>query len=143
MYNTAYQKREERFELRYTVPTNGRTEEKVIRVRGAEKLDELKAKCRRYGYKYTAEKLYPFSMVKNQHNFDLIISISGNVMHDMETGAVPFDDAEYDRMADLREKANTFFGYELPIAWVPYAELKEMKALANLAELTRDIKFND
>ena len=32
---------------------------------------------------------------------------------------------EYDRMADLREKANTFFGYELPIAWVPYNELKE------------------
>ena len=82
-------------------------------------------------------------MIKNQHNFDLIISISSNIMHDMEAGAVPFDDAEYDRMADLREKANTFFGYELPIAWVPYNELKEMKALANLAELTRSIKFND
>ena len=56
MYNTAYQKREERFELRYTVPTDGRMEEKAIQAELAKRLrqaiDAMRPKDREIFLRY-------------------------------------------------------------------------------------------
>ena len=128
-------KKEQRWELRY-VNSNG--EERVCTPRSMEQKEENIRKCFRLGYKVlSCRKLYPFSTNKNQHNFELISNVCYNTMHDMDMGEIPYDGEEYDRLSDMKDKADRFFCYELPVAWVTWEEHCEMKELANMAILHR------
>lgn len=129
-------KREERFEMVYI---NGNGEEKRCYPRSVEKKEANIKFAKEHGLKVVScKKLYPFSMERNQHNFELISNICSNTMYDMDMGVIPMDEAEFDRLAALREKADKYFCYDLPIAWVPWDELKEMKELAAAAICHRD-----
>lgn len=130
----AYQ-REQRFEIRYEVPTaEGNWSEKVIRPRSEEAKDRNLQKIKQYGYRLVScKKLYPFSTEKNQHNFMLVANICANTMYDMMSGEIKYDNDEYIRLDDLKDKADKYFCYPLPVAWVPWEDLKEMKELAAMA----------
>ena len=126
---------ENRYELRYILTTaNGNKLEKAVRFTGEEKRAMYINRVRNAGYQFVAcQKLYPFSMAKNQHNFMLISNVCANRMHAMEMGEEKYDNAEYIRLEDLKHKADEFFCEELPIAWVPYDKLSEMRQLAQMA----------
>ena len=83
-------------------------------------------------------KLYPFSTMRNQHNFDLISNICANTMYDMQNGDIAFDEDEYERLAETRDKAQKFFCMDLPVAWVPWETYREMKEMAASACCHRD-----
>lgn len=82
-------------------------------------------------------KLYPFASMKNQHNFELISNICFNAMHDMCFGEAEWNEAEYDRLKKMKEKADRFFCLPFPIAWIPYSEWKDAKELSEMAILHR------
>ena len=127
--------KETRFEMRYI---NGKGEEKVCYPRSEEQRDANKQKCKELGYKViSCKKMYPFSTIKNQHNFELINNICFNTMHDMQSGEIPWDDAEYDRLEGMKKKAEEFFCLPLPIAWLTWDDWKEAKELSEMAILHR------
>lgn len=129
-------KREQRYELRYVSRIDGT--EKVCYPRSEEKKEEQIAICKQKGITVlSCKKIYPFSTEKNQHNFELIHNICMNAMHDMEVGETEFDDDEYSRLEELKNKAEKYFLLPLPIAWIPWEELREANELANLAILHR------
>jgi hypothetical protein len=130
-----YFKKETRYELRY-IAADGK--EKKCFPRSEEKKNENLAICKERGYRVVScKKLYPFSMEKNQHNFELIRNICFNTMSDMDSGEIPYDAAEYARLSDLKDKAERCFGLPLPIAWLPWETYKEAKELAFMAILHR------
>jgi len=134
MYN--YYQKEERFEITYISIKDGQT--KKCYPRSKEKKDEQLKHCKEKGIKVlSCKKLYPFSTMKNQHNFQLINDICFNRMHDMEMGEIEYNEAEYDRLWDMKEKAEKYFCLELPVAWLPYEDLKEAKELSQMAILHR------
>lgn len=120
-----------RYEFRYVRP-NG--QEACCYPKSKEKVEENRQKCKEAGMKVlSVKKLYPFNMEKNQHNFDLIANRCFNIMSDMETGEIPYNEAEYDKMITLREKAQRFFCYGCGIVWVPWEDLKEMRKISEMA----------
>lgn len=128
--------REQRWELRYVSIKDGK--EKNCYPRSEEKKNEQLAICREKGIKIIhCKKLYPFSTMKNQHNFDLIHSICFCAMHDMLHGEAEWNEAEYDRLEAMDEKAQKFFGLPLPVAWLPYEDWRDAKELANMAIMHR------
>ena len=128
--------REERYEFTY-ITVMGKQKTEVVRSKA--RLENCKQTCAELGYKVVrTRKLYPFSTMKNQHNFALIANICYNTMHDMQDGEIPWNDAEYDKLAATREKAEEYFCYDLPVAWVPWETYKEMKELSVAAICHRD-----
>lgn len=128
--------RENRYELRYVSPVNGNVT--ACYPRSEEKKNENIEFCKERGIKViSCKKLYPFSTEKNQHNFEPINNICFNRMHDMESGEIEWDEAEYDRLSEMREKAERFFGLTLPVAWLTWEDWKEAKELASMAVLHR------
>lgn len=128
--------KEQRWALRYISKKDGT--EKVCYPRSEEKKNEQLATCKRNGITVlSCKKLYPFSTVKNQHNFELIRNICFNTMHDMEHGETQWNGDEYDRLDAMKEKADYFFGLPLPVAWLPWDEYCEAKELANTAIIHR------
>lgn len=128
-------KKEEKWELRYEVPTaECNWNEKVIYNKTKEKFEENKKKCKEYGYRIvSAKKLYPFNTYKNQHNFDLIHSIAMNELYDIWNGDKKVSDEEYDRLYEMKEKAEKFFCLPLPVAWLPWEDWKDAKEMAENA----------
>lgn len=131
--------KEERFEIRYAVPTaEGNWSEKVIYNTSKEKAGSNKARIKELGYKFiSCKKLYPFSTMKNQHNFNLISDICHNRMHDMEMGEIEWNDSEYDRLENMKNRADEFFCLPLPIAWLPWEDWKDAKELSENAIVHR------
>lgn len=128
-------RKETRYELRY-LAADGTA--KVCYPRSEEKRDANLALCKEKGIRViSCKKLYPFSMERNQHNFELIRNICLNTMSDMDSGEIPFDRAEYDRLSDLKEKADRFFCLPLPVAWIPWETYRDAKELATMAILHR------
>ena len=127
-------KKEQRWEIRYEMFEEGIEVGKVIRPRSEEAKDRNLQKIKDLGYRLVScKKLYPFSTEKNQHNFMLVANICYNTMYDMQTGEIPFDKEEYFRLDDLKEKADKYFCYQLPVAWVTWDDLKEMKEISAMA----------
>ena len=131
--------KEQRWEFRYILKrANGEEVEKVCFPKSPEKVAENKAACKSRGYKVVScKKLYPINTYANQHNFELIHNICRNRMADMESGEIPYDKAEYNRLDALREKAERFFCLPLPTAWLPWEEWKEAKEMYENAILHR------
>ena len=128
--------REQRWELRYVSIKDGK--EKNCYPRSEEKKNEQLAICREKGIKVIhCKKLYPFSTIKNQHNFDLIHSICFNRIYDLRDGAPEAYKGEWDRLGEMDEKAQRFFGLELPVAWLAYEDWRDAKELANMAIMHR------
>ena len=124
-------KREERWSFEYAVPTaSGAEDIKVIYPRSKEKVDENRRKCQELGYRVVSvKKLYPFSTIKHQHDFDHINNICFNRMHDIEQGSPEEYEGEYDSLYESRTKAQEYFCWPLPVAWVPYEDLQKAKEL--------------
>ena len=130
-------KREEHYEFTY-INSNG--VEKTERVHSKARLESCLNTCKDIGYKVIrTRKLYPFSMMKHQHDFDHINNMCFNRMYDMEAGDIPWDEAEYERLEATRKKAQEFFCMPLPVAWVPWETYKEMKELVVASVCARDI----
>jgi hypothetical protein len=123
--------REQRWEMKYLA--NG--QEKYCYPRSEERMKANKQKIKELGYKLiSCKKLYPFSMARNQHNFMLISNVCHNRIHDIcVMGEKEEYNGEIDRLVDLKEKADKYFGYPIPIAWVPWEEHCEMTELATMA----------
>ena len=129
--------REDRYELRYISLKDGT--EKRCYPRSKAKRDEQLAICKERGITVVScKKLYPFSTMKNQHNFELIYNICFNQMGDMEMGDIEWNSEEYDRLAARRDKAGEFRCMELPVVWVPWETFQEMREMAAAAECHRD-----
>ena len=126
---------EQRWELRYQILKDGEWVDKVCYPRSEEKrAEEIEKLKTNDHYRFVScKKMYPFSMTKNQHNFELIRNVCFNRMHDMESGEIPFDQREYDRLFDLRERASDFFGRYGEITWMVWDDLKDAKELVMLA----------
>ena len=131
-----YQK-EDRYELTYISKKTG--EVKKCFPRSKEKKEEQLTVCKEQGIKVVScKKLYPFNMMKNQHNFELISNICFCRMHDMEIGEIQFDGTEYDKMYDMKEKADRFFCWlQGPIAWLTWEDWKDAKELSEMAIIHR------
>lgn len=129
-------KREERYEFTYI---NSMGKEKTEQTNSKARLNNCLQTCKDLGYKVIGtRKLYPFSTIRNQHNFELIANICFNTMYDMEHGDIEWDDKEYERLAETRNKAEQFFVMPLPVAWVPYETYREMKEISVAAICHRD-----
>lgn len=142
IYTNPYRsyRKEERWEQRYAVPTaGGNWSEKVVYPKSKEQKDNNAKKIRELGYKaISCKKLYPFSTEKNQHNFELISNICYNRIHDIcVMGEAEEYEGEADKLEAMKEKADKYFCYPLPVAWVTWEEHCEMKELANMAILHR------
>ena len=128
-------KREQKWEFKYeTISSDGSKLVKSLVVKSKEKIDDLKSQCKKAGYRVVSvKKLYPFSTEKNQHNFMLVDNICKNTMYDMVNGVIPYDNDEYIRLEELHQKAQKYFCYDLPVAWVTWDEHQEMKELSIMA----------
>lgn len=132
--------KEQRWEQRYAVPTaGGNWSEKVVYPKSEAQRDANKKKCNELGYRYiSCKKLYPFSAEKNQHNFELISNICSNRIHDICCFGEPEEyEGELGRLQEMKEKAQKYFCYSLPVAWVTWEEHREMKELSSMAILHR------
>ncbi len=131
--------KEQKWEFKYAVPTeDGNETIKVCYPKSEEKRAENIQKCKDRNYRIVSiKKLYPFNTYKNQHNFKLIRNVCFNTMDDMDIGEIPYDEKEYDRLDEMKTKADEFFGLPLPVAWLPWEEWKEAKELSELAILHR------
>ena len=128
-------RKETRYEFRY-VGKDGT--EKVCYPRSEEKKNENLRVCKERGLRVVScKKLYPFSMERNQHNFELIRNICFCAMHDMDSGEKPYNAAEYARLEELNAKAERLWSLPLPIAWIPWETYREAKELAQMAILHR------
>lgn len=128
-------KREEKWEFKYEVPDKGI---RVCYPQSKEQIEKNKKDCEKVGLRIISiKKLYPFSTMKNQHNFDLICSLTGNRMDDMICGTIEYDADEYEKLEEMRKKAEEFFCLPLPIAWLPWEQYKEAKELAEMAIIHR------
>ena len=123
-------KKEERFEMIY----EAKGERRSCYPRSLEQKDKNIEKCRELGYKVlSCKKLYPFNTAANQHNFMLVSNVAFNRIRDMENGEVQWNDAEIERLEDLKRKADECFEWPLPTAWRPWNEIQEAKQLVVLA----------
>lgn len=121
-------RKQEKYQFNYKTADGA---DKVCYPRSKEQIAANRQRCRELGFTVlSVKKLYPYSMEKNQHNFELIANRCFNIMADMDAGEIPYDAAEYDRLYEMREKAQRFFCYGGGIAWVPWEDLKEMRELA-------------
>ena len=81
------------------------------------------------------EKLYPFSIEKNAHNWELVKNYSRNKICDMESGEIPMDEKQYAKYESWDEQATSllanwsFFG---PIAWMPGKEYGKARDISNI-----------
>lgn len=145
-----------KYEMQYAMPQkDGSFVIKTIRFDGDDKLKKNKDICRDAGFEIVSiTKLYPFSTMKNQHNFDLIHSICFNHMCDMESGEIEWDDKTYEALEEMRQDAEEFFTLPLPVAWLPYDKWSRATELARIAVMHRDqrcieagrsdlLKYND
>lgn len=48
-------------------------------------------------------KKYPFNVEKHAHDLMFQSNRAYNIIHDMEVGTIPFDEAEYSRLEKLRD----------------------------------------
>ena len=66
-------------------------------------------------------KKYPFNIEKHAHDLMFQSNRAFCIMHDMEAGTVPFDEAEYTRLEQLRNdlsEAERYFT-TYPISFLP------------------------
>lgn len=122
--------KEDRWEFKYEIGG----EIKFCYPRSKESIEANRMDCEERGWKVlSVKKVYPFSTEKNQHNFELIRNVCFNRMHDMDMGDIPYDKEAYDKMYGLRERAEQYMGLPLPVAWLPYEQLKEAKEIVAMA----------
>ena len=125
------QRKVEHFRITYKTADGKETYRNVI---GKDKRDEFKQKLKNKGLTViSCRKLYPFSVEKNQHNIELVHMVCCNTISDMYHGDLPYDEAEIKRLEALDEKAEKYRGLSLPVAWLPWEELEEVRELCFLA----------
>lgn len=127
-------RREEHWKFEYEVCIKDEWVRKACYPTSKEGVERCKADCERKGFRFLkATKLYPFNMMKHNHNFFLIYNITANRMHDMEAGEIEWNEKEFDRLEKLHERASYFMGQMHEIEWLPYEEWAEANNLAQMA----------
>lgn len=127
--------KEERYEFTYR---NTKGDVKKCYPRSKEKVNENRQIAKENGYEVIGiKKLYPFSTMKNQHNFDLIHTLCMNDLYDIWNGDLKVSDEEYGRIENLKELSEKYFSLPLPIAWLTWEEWKEANELAQTAIIHR------
>lgn len=122
--------RENKYKIIYI--KNG--EEKTCICSGDESKERNLETCKRNNYKVVScRKLYPFSTIKNQHNFELIHNIAMCELYEIWRDEKKVSDEEYERLNNLKERTEYFFCLPLPVAWLPYEEWKEAKEISQSA----------
>lgn len=84
-------------------------------------------------------KKYPFNVEKHAHDLEFQSNRAFCIMHDMESGEIPFDESEYDRLETLRndlQDAMVYFN-EYPISFLPGKQYGVAKAATVWAAETR------
>lgn len=116
--------RDQKWQFMYAVPTAGGSEDiKVVYPKSKEMVEKNRAVCKEKGYRVVSvKKLYPFSTMKHQHDFDHVSNICFNRMYDIENGEPEAYEGEYDKLAEAKEKADEFFLLPLPVAWIPWED---------------------
>ena len=113
-------------------------EVKICYPQSKEQIEKNRAICKKNGYKViSVKKLYPFSTMKNQHNFDLIHNIVMNELYDIWHGNKSVPDEEYERLEKARDRSEYFFCLPLPIAWLTWDEWEEANEMAASAIVHR------
>lgn len=126
--------REQKWELVYGVKTESGEDIRSCRINGEDRKARNLEICKERGYRVVScKKLYPFSTERNQHNFMLISNICSNRMHDMLMGDLEYNEVEFSRLAELKDKADEFFCLPLPVAWMTWEKHEEAKELAMMA----------
>jgi hypothetical protein len=134
IYKEHQYRREERWVFKYTYTVNGKREVHYCYPTTKQSIEHNRKYCEERGWEVVyVKKVYPFSTEKNQHNFDLISNVCSNRMHDMDMGDIPMDKEAYDKMYELRKKAQRYFGLPLPVAWLTWDDLKEAKEIVAMA----------
>ena len=130
--------REQRWKFTYAfINKDGDRVVKSCYPRSEEKKSENIKKCKEQGMEIVSiTKLYPFSTMKNQHNFDLIHNIVMNELYEYYDGK-KLTEEEVERLEWLRDKSEKYFSLELPVAWLPWEEWKEAHELSQMAILHR------
>ena len=109
-------------------------EVKICYPQSKEQIEKNRAVCKKNGYKVLSiKKLYPFSTMKNQHNFDLIHNIVMNELYDIWHGNKSVSDEEYNQLEKARDRSEYFFCLPLPLAWLTWDEWKEANEMAQAA----------
>jgi len=122
--------------FRMTVEMGGET--KTFFPTSVEQKERNLRVCREKGYKVLeCSKLYPFSVEKNGHNFFLIHNVCLNRMYAMESGELPMNEAEYERLSERLEQMNELLALPRPIAWLSFSELEVAREIATEAILFR------
>ena len=125
-------KKEQRFKIRYISKKDGT--EKVCIPRSEEAKNEQLKKAKDAGIKViSCTKLYPFSSLRNQHNFSFVADRTLNIMHDMLMGDVEYNEAEFEKLQKMHDRANELFCLEFPVAWLEWKDLKDAKELSMMA----------
>lgn len=123
-------KKEQRYRFEYEA--DGKS--KVCYPKSEETKNKNLEVCKEKGYKVIkVTKLYPFSTYKNQHNFMLVKNRCSNKMDDMNTGVIPYNKKEYNRLYKLASKAEELYCLELPVAWLDWETMREAKTIAEMA----------
>ncbi|MCQ2113309.1 MAG: hypothetical protein MJY95_08230 [Bacteroidaceae bacterium] len=127
---------EQRWEFRYI---NGNGIHKVAYPRNEAEKERCIKIAKEKGFEIeSCKKMYPFSMNKNQHNFELIANICANTLYDMMYGDIKFDGAEFDRLEHLKDRAEHFFCMGAGIVWLTYEDYREAKELSEMAIMHRE-----
>lgn len=66
-------------------------------------------------------KKYPFNVERHAHDLEFQANRAFCIMADMECGNIPFNDSEYDRLAQLRDDLHEALSYfnASPICFLP------------------------
>lgn len=131
--------REDRWEFRYSIPhDDGTCEDKTCYPKSKEQIEKNKDFCQSHGYEVISiNKLYPFSTMKNQHNFDLIHTLVMIDLYEIWEGQKQVSDEEYQRLEHLRDLSERFFSLPLPVAWLTWDDWKKAHELAQQAIIHR------
>lgn len=140
--------REQRWELKYAVlKPDGEAVKRCVFKSEAQKNNEISV-CKERGYRViSCKKLYPFNVERNAHNFELVYNVCRNRTDDMLMGNVRYDEAEYNRLTALGNRADRCRYWALSrrtsydeIIWLPWDEWKECKEISDIAVLHRQNK---
>lgn len=87
-------------------------------------------------------KRYPFSVQKHAHDIEFRMNRCFNILHDMQVGEIPWNDAEYERIDKLHDELQALLDSVMwngdgRVAWLTGKEISLAKETVIWASETR------
>ena len=138
--------RDTKFEIRYELESAlGNKVEKMLRVTGTDKKNEILKKIEAVGYRLiSCNKLYPFSLNREAHNIELAYNAHKNMCSAMEDHELPWDNSVYEAVDEIRDLMDWVYGSYDPILWVPgdvYGKLHKWSVWAQCYRDDRNVEW--